>query len=100
MTNYFQWIFENHNKKNWDFATELAKTKKLETSKKFPNDSTFDGDKVPFEPDIEYLIFPDMDKGQELDDMDLAKSIVADLEARGLTIPTFPRHVWDVSGSG
>ncbi len=38
-----------------------------------------------------------MDKGQELDDMEVAKKLVSDLEERGITKPTFPKHVWDVS---
>ncbi len=76
---------------------ELSKTKKLKTGMKHKDDPNFDGANVPFEDDIEYMVFPDMDKGEELDDMDVARTLVADLEASGLTKPTFPRHVWDVS---
>ncbi len=97
MSAYFQWIFDKLNQKKWTFEIELEKTKKLKTGMKHKDDPTFDGAKVPFEPHIEDMVFPDMDKGTELDDMDQARALVADLEAFGLTKPTFPRHVWDVS---
>ncbi len=76
---------------------ELKKCRKLKAGQKKPDDPSFRGASIPLEQNIETFIFPDMDKGQEILDMDFAHKLVADLEASGVTKPTFPRHVWDVS---
>ena len=46
--------------------------------------------------DLEDLYFPNMKKGERLDDMTTARQIVAELQDGGITKPRFPTHVWIV----
>ncbi len=92
-----QWLLRDNKRKTWTYADELKKTKGLESGKKKPSDPTFDGKHEPFDPYLEERIFPDMDKGEDLNDMDEAKELARALENSPVSKPVFPQEVWEVS---
>ncbi len=94
-----QWLFPRIDPDNvgWTFEKELAKTKKSAVGKTKPSQPDFDYVNYHRPANIDEKIFGATTKAEVIDDKDVAKDLVRQLNEITLHMPNLPKSTWDVS---